>query len=178
MSVRRLTLDDWPALWPLLQGFGTGLTEGETRSLYAELVDDPRWVALGYEDHGLHGYAVVQDYGPHLRAGRRHQGRLHDLYVHPDHRRTGVGRALMSAVTDWASTRVHYLEWQAHHERAAPFYEHLGHPGTPCPQPDYPTFELEFTTAGARRAVLRQPLGQPDGVDVAAEISRSRADER
>jgi GNAT superfamily N-acetyltransferase len=107
-------------------------------------VADPRWVALGYDDGGLLGYAVVQDYGPHLRAGRRHHGRLHDLYVDPEHRRTGVGRALMEAVAEWASTRVRHLEWQAHFERAAPFYEQLGHRGEPCPQPEYPTFEIEF----------------------------------
>ena len=32
--------------------------------------------------------------------------------------------------------------------------------------------------AAMRRAVLRMPLGELDGVDVAAEISRSREDER
>ncbi|WP_433163488.1 hypothetical protein [Kribbella sp. CA-247076] len=32
--------------------------------------------------------------------------------------------------------------------------------------------------AAMRRAVLRMPLGEPDGVDVAAEISRAREDER
>jgi hypothetical protein len=32
--------------------------------------------------------------------------------------------------------------------------------------------------AAMRRAVLRMPLGELDGIDVAAEISRSREDER
>lgn len=32
--------------------------------------------------------------------------------------------------------------------------------------------------AAMRRAVLRMPLGEPDGVDIAAEIARSREDER
>ncbi|MBT2455897.1 hypothetical protein [Streptomyces sp. ISL-86] len=32
--------------------------------------------------------------------------------------------------------------------------------------------------AELRRAVLRMPLGDPDGVDVAAELARSREDER
>lgn len=146
MPVRRLTLDDWDELWPLVQGFGTALSEAETRPLYEELADDPRWAAFGYDDGGLVGYAAVQDYGPHLRAGRVHHARLHDLYVDPANRRTGVGRALMAAVTTWASTRVRHLEWQAHHERSAPFYEALGHQGAPCPQPDYPTFEIEFPT--------------------------------
>jgi hypothetical protein len=29
-----------------------------------------------------------------------------------------------------------------------------------------------------RRAALRLPLGEPDGIDVAAEISRERGEER
>lgn len=31
--------------------------------------------------------------------------------------------------------------------------------------------------AAMRRAVLRMPLGEPDGIDVAAEIARARGDE-
>jgi hypothetical protein len=29
-----------------------------------------------------------------------------------------------------------------------------------------------------RRAVLRMPLGEPDGIDIAAEIARNRDDDR
>ncbi|MCJ1680634.1 hypothetical protein MTF65_25450 [Streptomyces sp. APSN-46.1] len=32
--------------------------------------------------------------------------------------------------------------------------------------------------AALRRAVLRMPLGEPDGIDIAAELSRSREEER
>ncbi|ARQ69454.1 hypothetical protein [Streptomyces marincola] len=32
--------------------------------------------------------------------------------------------------------------------------------------------------AAMRRAALRLPLGEPDGIDVAAEISRERGEER
>ncbi|MEV0282745.1 MULTISPECIES: hypothetical protein [unclassified Kribbella] len=32
--------------------------------------------------------------------------------------------------------------------------------------------------AAMRRAVLRMPLGEPDGIDVAAEIARAREGER
>ncbi|WP_234039824.1 hypothetical protein [Micromonospora coerulea] len=47
-------------------------------------------------------------------------------------------------MSDWAAGPVRYLEWQAHHERAAPFYERLGHRGQSCPQPEYPTFILDL----------------------------------
>ena len=32
--------------------------------------------------------------------------------------------------------------------------------------------------AAMRRAVLRMPLGEPDGIDIAAEIARDREDDR
>ncbi|WP_112244297.1 hypothetical protein [Kribbella monticola] len=32
--------------------------------------------------------------------------------------------------------------------------------------------------AAMRREVLRMPLGEPDGIDIAAEISRDREDDR
>jgi GNAT superfamily N-acetyltransferase len=145
MPVRRLTPADWPHLWPLLQGFGTELPEAEARLVYADLLADPRWAIFGAADGvRLVGYAAAQNYGPHLRAGRRHQGRLHDLYVDPAVRRTGVGRGLVAAVVEWAAGEVRWLEWQAHHERAAPFYERLGYRGEAYPQPEYPTFEIDF----------------------------------
>ena len=55
----------------------------------------------------------------------------------------------MLAVESWASSRVAYLHWQAHHERSATFYEALGYRGDSCPQPDYPEFELVFRSGSA-----------------------------
>lgn len=69
---------------------------------------------------------------------------MHDLFVVPQARRQGGGRALMQEAVTWAGGRVRYLEWQAHETRAAPFYERLGYHGEACPQPDYRTFELTF----------------------------------
>lgn len=66
------------------------------------------------------------------------------MYVVEQHRRQDVGRSLMRAVESWAAARVSHLHWQAHHERSAPFYERLGYRGDPCPQPDYPEFEIAF----------------------------------
>ncbi|MDZ5445397.1 hypothetical protein U2F26_22145 [Micromonospora sp. 4G57] len=61
--------------------------------------------------------------------------------------RTGAGTAWggrCSRRCRLGRRRVRYLEWQAHRERAAPFYERLGHRGESCPQPEYPTFILDF----------------------------------
>jgi len=149
--VRRLNLDDWPMVWPMLldRGVNDGEPSEAVRTRYGQLLDDGRWILLGAAvDDDVVGYAAVQDHGPTLRGGDDHRvARLHDLYVDPAHRRAGVGRALMAAVCDWAESRVRYLEWQAHRDRAAPFYERLGYRGDPCPQPEYPTFEVDFRTA-------------------------------
>lgn len=105
----------------------------------------PGLIVVAGEGTRLLGYAAAQDHGDHLRAGKEGRvARLHDVYVAPDARHTGVGRLLMEAVVRWASTRVRYLQWQAHESESAPFYERLGYRGDPCPQPDYPEFEVTF----------------------------------
>ncbi|MFG1829449.1 GNAT family N-acetyltransferase [Micromonospora chersina] len=147
ITVRELTGADWPRLWPMLRDMGVGDEPAEVhRERFLLLLADPRWALLGaVDDDGLTGYAAAQDHGPHLRSGDAHRTvRLHDLHVRPDRRRRGVGRALLAAVSEWAAGRARHLEWQAHRERAAPFYERLGHRGDPCPQPDYPTFLVDL----------------------------------
>ncbi|WP_375429677.1 GNAT family N-acetyltransferase [uncultured Friedmanniella sp.] len=147
LDTRRLTSADWPQLWPFLLEMGTTGDEIDVRDRFAALIADPRWLLLGAASPAstLLGYAAAQDHGPHLRHGDLHRtARLHDLFVSRDARRQGVGRALMSTVAEWAAERVRYLEWQAHETRSAPFYERLGHRGEACPQPDYPTFEIDF----------------------------------
>lgn len=106
IQVRALTVGDWTRLWPMLRDMGvSGGPEETHHDRYAHLLTDPRWALLGADsDAGLVGYAAAQDHGPHLRSGDEHRVvRLHDLYVHPGRRRTGVGRALMAAVTTWAA---------------------------------------------------------------------------
>ena len=145
-TTRCSTTTDWPHLWPMHQDMGTAEDERAARSTYEALIQDPRWrIVIAESSGGPVGYAAVQDYGPRLRAtiaGRF--GRLHDVYVVEGSKRQGVGRSLMQAVESWASGRVSYLHWQAHHERSAPFYERLGYRGDPRPQPDYPGFEVAY----------------------------------
>ncbi|TWJ13046.1 L-amino acid N-acyltransferase YncA [Stackebrandtia albiflava] len=149
ITVRPLAATDWPSLWRLWHH--TDDPEPVARDRFRDLLTDGRWGMFGsVTDAGrLTGYAAVQDHGPHWRTGDHHRvARFHDLYVAEADRRTGAGRALVAAVVEWAATRVRYLEWQAHHARAAPFYERLGYRGDPCPQPDYPHFEIDFRAGG------------------------------
>ena len=125
---------------------GTDDAEPVARSRFRTLLEDPLWSIFVADDEGeLLGYAAAQDRGTHLRYGDAHRmARLHDLFVAEGRRQSGVGRALLDAVRDWASTRVRYLEWQAHETRSAPFYQRLGYQGVACLQPDYPTFVIDF----------------------------------
>src|SRR5207248_11475500 len=98
---------------------------------------------VAIDGYRLVGYGWAQDYGPHLRSGAS-TARLHDLFAVPDCRRRGIGAALFTAIKTWAMGKgVRYLQWQASLS-AVPFYERLGYAGDPCPQPDYPFFEIEF----------------------------------
>jgi GNAT superfamily N-acetyltransferase len=148
VSVRAARRDDWAQMWPLLVGMGgvRGDEEEQTHTRFLRLADDPAWLIIVADDgQRLDGYAAAQDYGDHLRAGKQGRvARLHDVYVVPTSRNAGVGRLLMDAVVKWAATRVRYLQWQAHESRSAPFYQKLGYQGQPCPQPDYPEFEIKF----------------------------------
>ena len=151
VDVRPAVAGDWTGLWPLLVGMGvpTGEDEASVSGRFAAMVRDPSWcLPVAFEEPsvgGLVGYAAAQDFGAPLRSGAAgHVARLHDLYVSPSTRQAGVGAALLGAVVEWASGRVRYLQWQAHETEAAPFYERLGHVGSPCPQPEYPEFEIAF----------------------------------
>jgi GNAT superfamily N-acetyltransferase len=84
-------------------------------------------------------------HGAHLRAGFS-TARLHDLFILPEYRRRGIGAALFNAIKEWAQQHegTRYLEWQAS-QSALDFYQQLGYIGDPCPQPEYPFFEIDFT---------------------------------
>ncbi len=146
LTTRPAQAGDWAQVWPLMQAMGTREPESRVELRYRGAVGDPAWCLVVAElDQELVGYAVAQDYGDHLRGGFDGRvARLHDVFVRPDRRRQGVGGALVEAVRSWAAGRVRYLQWQAHESRAAPFYERLGYRGAPCPQPDYPEFEVDF----------------------------------
>jgi len=142
--IRRATSEDWDAVWPLLQGMGKVGSMDAARQRFERIVRDPsHYFSIAIYDSALVGYAWAQDYGAHLRTGDR-TARLHDLFVWPERRGRGIGAAIFHAVQEWARQEgVRYLEWQASLS-AVPFYERLGYTGDPCPQPEYPYFEIDF----------------------------------
>ena len=65
------------------------------------LAFDDTGVPVGMVDARVRNYAEA---APQLRAGY-----VEDIWVEPDHRRTGVGQALIAAVETWA--REQGLDW-------------------------------------------------------------------
>jgi GNAT superfamily N-acetyltransferase len=143
--VRLAQLEDFLNLVPLMKGFA-GVRDDGLEDRFRRVVSSPDFVLVVAElEGGIVGYAMAQGYGPRMRSGEE-TVRLHDLMVSSEHRRRGVGRALFGAVTDWVMARgSRYLEWQSSTSGIA-FYESLGLKGDPCPQPEYPFFEIDFST--------------------------------
>jgi GNAT superfamily N-acetyltransferase len=141
--IRSVRPEEWGAILPLLHEMG-GQSDEAARQRFAQISQsDDHYLPVVVDGGHYTGYGWAQDYGAHLRSGDR-TARLHDLFVPSDRRRRGIGAALFTAVRAWAEGRgIRYLEWQAS-PAAIPFYESLGYIGDPCPQPEYPFFEIEF----------------------------------
>ncbi len=141
MMVRSAQLEDFSNLVPL---FAAPEHDGLEDRFKRVILSHDHVFVVGELEGAIVGYAMAQGYLPHLRSSDE-TVRLHDLMVVDKYRRRGVGRALFGAVTDWVKARgSRYLEWQSSASGIA-FYESLGLKGDPCPQPEYPFFEMDFT---------------------------------
>ena len=116
-------------------------------SRFARFPADASWclpVAHAQGSGRLIGYGLAQDFGPGLRATYT-TGRVHDLFVDPDTRLGGTGRALMDFIFDWSRARPQpmILDWQAS-PSAIGFYEALGFTADRVGDfPEYPGFTLD-----------------------------------
>ncbi|WP_203568837.1 GNAT family N-acetyltransferase [Aestuariimicrobium ganziense] len=152
VTVRQARVEDAEGFRRLLVGF-TGYADkvpwDDYLARYSARVDDPTWCLIVAEDQSgeLIGYAVAQDFTPNLRATFT-VGRVDDLWVDPERRRGGTGRALMEAVFDWARSRPQpmVLDWQSTPEAVA-FYEAMGFEADRVgDQAEYPAFCLDLRT--------------------------------
>lgn len=142
MEIRKIQKDDFPNAAVLLREMGK-VEEEDFYRRFVEIVQNPNYLFICaiHEDRMI-AYVMAQDYGIHLRLGKK-ICRLHDLYVLPKYRRTGVARMLMDATAEWCkSVGATWLQWNAS-KQSIEFYEMIG-----CKRLTYdedtPEFELEF----------------------------------
>jgi len=72
------------------------LADDDPVSAEVDLAQEYVWVAVDPDDHPI-AFAIV-----HVLDESVH---LHELDVHPDHARQGLGRRLIATVADWARAR-------------------------------------------------------------------------
>jgi GNAT superfamily N-acetyltransferase len=140
--IRPMEESDAAALWEVVAGMADSRDGFVQRVAQKRLLTD-HFIPVAVVGEKLVGYAWVHDYGPHVRTGHS-TARFNDLIVDPAWRKQGVGRHLFEAVKQWCAARgVRWMQWQAS-PRAVAFYERLGLKGDPCPDPEYPFFEIDF----------------------------------
>lgn len=146
--VRAATEADAVCLYELTNMFTPGLETpfGEFEGHFRTLQQNPNWfVAVAIDQNSLSGYVAVQDYGRALR-GSFSVGRIHDLFVIPNARRSGTGRSLVESAFAWAKGRPTpmILDWQATPESIS-FYESLGFEADFVGDfPEFPGFTLDL----------------------------------
>ena len=140
VGVRRLSIAFTPG--------GRNIPQEVFYSRFAKVISDASWcVAVAHSRGRLLGYGLAQDFGPGLRTAFT-TGRVHDLYVDADARRSGTGKALMDHVCEWARARPQpmIIDWQAT-PAAVAFYEALGFCADRVGDfTDYPSFTLDLRT--------------------------------
>ena len=152
-TVRPLIATDFLQARPMLLDMRFVDDETALEQRFPAFCTHPDWAVLGaFEEGTLLGYAAAQDYGPHIRSGNSHlTAKLHDLYTVPEHRRKGVGRALMRSMEAWGKARgLRYLFWYANLREATPAYIGMGYTAGEEVQEGFRFFEIDYGEANTR----------------------------
>lgn len=147
MRIRPARTEDFGQLLPMLLDMGFMDDEAALRRRLPSFCAATDHTLLVADDDGqVVGYAALHDFGPHLRSGDSHRtAKLDDLYTHPAHRRRGVARTLMEAVTEWARDRpIRYVFWYANQGDAGAAYQAMGYRPEGSGQEGYDFYEIDL----------------------------------
>ena len=124
--IRKARMDDADALFALVEQFARSFRPQRAafRQVLERLLrDEAVWLSVAEGSGGMVGYCLGFDHDAFYANGR--VSYVEEIFVAPDHRRNGIGRALMMAFEEWARSRGSKLVGLAT-RRAAPFYSALG----------------------------------------------------
>lgn len=125
--------DDWRALWAqYLDFYRAALSEETTRTTFERLCDprEPMFGVIGLDEDG-HGIGIADCVIHSTTWSRQPTCYLEDLFVAPAARGHDLGRALLLAVKEHASTRGAgrvYWHTQEYNGRARSLYDQVGRP--------------------------------------------------
>lgn len=89
MEIRAAKIEDWNMVWELF--FLMGKTDGQekVKERFTTMINsEQHYIPVSILEQKIVGYAWVQDYGFHLRAGKK-TSRLNDLLVLKEYRNRG-----------------------------------------------------------------------------------------
>jgi GNAT superfamily N-acetyltransferase len=121
MKLRRARCEDAPALTALI--YASKQSNGYDDAFMAACADELRVTAT---DIAAKTYWIAEGASPFGCVSLGPQGTIHDLFVHPDHKRQGIGRALWAVLLEEARVKgFARLKLEAD-PAAVPFYVALG----------------------------------------------------
>lgn len=145
LIIREAKQDDWPQVHPFLSTNDKppDTLDAALKRYCYRLESEQHIIFVAEQSKEIIGLAMAYEQETLLMSGRK-QVRFSTLCVTKEHRRKGAGKALFSAICNWAEgINATWLEWYASHD-AIPFYEKLGYEARLSASSDHPFFELEF----------------------------------
>jgi GNAT superfamily N-acetyltransferase len=143
MIIREATIFDWEEMWVLLSEMGKTDNKEKTKQRFLTMINvKEHFIPVAINKGNIVGYGWVQDYGFHLRMGKK-TCRLNDLFVLPEYRNSGIAKNIFLSIKNWAKgNETAWLQWNSS-PSAVQFYKKLGYSPL-IEEDDFPSFEIEF----------------------------------
>ena len=143
--VRKAEETDWKPFWDLLHARGAADDEVSAKQRFITYISRPdHFLPIALLEDRTVGYGWAQDYGPHLRTGKRLH-RFHDLFVLEEFRKKGIAAAIFHEIQEWSMMNgAAWLQWNANPSSTS-FYKRLGFEPIPEEEEGFPFFEIDFT---------------------------------